>query len=70
MPADFAGGIIQINTKSIPDKSYYSFNISSGYNFQTTFKEFKTYNGGKTDWLGFDDGTRALNSNLGHSPGH
>ncbi|MFN8229647.1 MAG: carboxypeptidase-like regulatory domain-containing protein [Bacteroidia bacterium] len=64
LPADFAGGIIQINTKSIPDKSYYSFNISSGYNFQTTFKEFKTYNGGKTDWLGFDDGTRALNSNL------
>ncbi len=64
LPADFAGGIIQINTKSIPEKNYYSLNVGGGYNFQTTFKNFKTYNGGKTDWLGLDDGTRAFPGGL------
>lgn len=60
LPGDFAGGVIQINTKSIPDKNYYNVSLSGGYNTQTTFKEFKTYKGGKTDWLGIDDGSRAI----------
>jgi len=64
LPGDFAGGVIQVNTKSIPDKSFYSLSIGTGYNTQTTFKEFKTYEGGKRDWLGIDDGTRALPGGL------
>lgn len=62
MPAEFGGGIIEINTKSIPTENFNSFSISGGYNTMTTFKNQLTYNGGKTDWLGFDDGTRALPS--------
>lgn len=58
MPGDFAGGVIQINTKSIPEKNAQSISVSTGYNQQTTFKEFRTYKGGKYDWLGIDDGTR------------
>ncbi len=57
---EFAGGIIQINTKSIPEKNSQSISIGGGYNSQTTFKDFKTYKGGKTDWLGIDDGSRAI----------
>lgn len=64
LPGDFAGGVIQVNTKSIPEKSFYSISIGGGYNTQTTFKEFKTYEGGKRDWLGVDDGTRALPKGL------
>jgi hypothetical protein len=60
LPGDFAGGIILINTKSIPEKNNTSISISGGYNSLTTFKNFKTYKGGKTDWLGLDDGTRQL----------
>jgi TonB-dependent receptor len=60
MPGDFAGGVIQINTKSIPEKNSQSISIGGGYNTQTTFKNYKTYDGGKTDWLGLDDGTRKL----------
>ncbi len=62
MPAEFAGGIIQINTKSIPEENFQSFSISSGYNTMTTGKQQLTYTGGKSDWLGIDDGTRALPS--------
>lgn len=59
LPGEFAGGVIQINTKSIPEKNAFSVSFSGGYNPQTTFKEFKTYKGGKTDWLGVDNGARA-----------
>lgn len=60
MPGDFAGGIIQINTKNIPDKNFVSASLSGGYNSITTGKDQLTYTGGKTDWLGLDDGTRNL----------
>ena len=60
MPGEFAGGVIQINTKSIPEKNEQTISINGSYNTITTFKEFKTYDGGKYDWLGIDDGTRAL----------
>ena len=64
MPGEFAGGIIQVNTKSIPDKNEQTLSISSSYNTITTFKDFKTYDGGKYDWIGIDDGSRALPSTL------
>ena len=60
MSGEFAGGVININTKSVPEKNSQSFSIGAGYNSQTTFKDFKTYAGGKTDWLGVDNGVRSL----------
>ncbi|UMY66420.1 MULTISPECIES: TonB-dependent receptor [unclassified Flavobacterium] len=63
-PGEFAGGIIQINTKGIPDRNFQSLSIGSGYNTQTTGKEQLDYKGGSTDWLGIDDGTRALPSQI------
>jgi outer membrane receptor protein involved in Fe transport len=62
LPGEFAGGVVQINTKSVPDKDFQSISVGSGYNTVTTFKEGKTYKGSPTDWLGFDDGTRDLPS--------
>ena len=64
LPGDFAGGVVQINTKSVPEKDFQSISIGSGYNTITTFKENKTYKGGSTDWLGFDDGTRQIPSTI------
>lgn len=60
LPADFAGGVIQINTRAIPEENTQSVAISGGYNTITTFKNSYTYKGGKYDFLGIDDGTRAL----------
>ncbi len=62
LPGDFAGGVIQINTKSVPEKDFQAISVGTGYNTITTFKNQRTYKGGATDWLGFDDGTRALPS--------
>ena len=64
MPGDFAGGVIQINTRNIPDSNFNSIAISSGYNTLSTGKEFRSYAGGKTDYIGIDDGTRAMPNTL------
>ncbi|MFI5203689.1 MAG: carboxypeptidase regulatory-like domain-containing protein [Flavobacteriales bacterium] len=60
LPGEFAGGVILINTRSIPEENSQSLQLSSGINTLSTFKDFKTYEGGKLDWLGLDDGTRAI----------
>lgn len=61
LPADFTGGLIDINLKSFPSKRIRSVSISGGYNPYFHFNnDYLTYNGGKTDFLGFDDGTRAI----------
>jgi hypothetical protein len=60
-PGEWAGGLIQVNTKDIPAKNFFNIQLGTGFNTQTTGKDFyKDGQGGKTDWLGIDDGTRAL----------
>lgn len=60
MPSEFAGGIVKVNTKSIPEKNFVSFSAGVGYNTITTGKDKITYEGGKLDKFGFDDGSRDL----------
>ena len=60
-PADFTGGLLNVETKSFPEKKIFNVGISTSYNPAMHFNSnFLTYDGGKTDFLGFDDGTRAL----------
>lgn len=59
-PGEWAGGLIQVNTKDIPAKNFFNIQIGTGFNSQTINKPFYKDQGGKTDWLGFDDGTRNL----------
>jgi len=60
LPSDFAGASVQIFTKNIPDQNSISIGYTAGMLSGTTFNDFYRYKGGKTDWLGFDDGTRDL----------
>lgn len=61
LPADFAGGVIDINLKSFPDQRKSNFTLSMGFNPNYHFnKNYLTQVGGKTDFLGFDDGTRKI----------
>lgn len=57
--ADFTGGAINIVTKDIPNKEGYSASLGLGYNSDFHFnKNYLTYKGSKTDFLGFDNGLR------------
>jgi len=60
LPGEWAGGLIQVNTKDIPSKSFFNVQVGTGFNSQTIGKDFYKAKGGKTDWLGVDDGTRGL----------
>lgn len=60
LPGEWAGGLVQVNSKDIPSKNFFNVQIGSGINSQTIGKDFYAYKGGKLDFLGVDDGTRAL----------
>jgi outer membrane receptor protein involved in Fe transport len=59
-PADFSGGLVAIEPTNFPESQTLNFAAKFGGNSITTGQDFGTYPGGSTDWLGFDDGTRAL----------
>ncbi len=65
LPGSFTGGLMDIITKDFPEKFTINASASLGYNTQGSLnKNFLTYQGGKLDFLGFDDGTRAMPSSL------
>jgi TonB-dependent receptor len=58
---EFAGGIIDITTKSILPKSFTSISFGASVNTLITGKNrYFSENKGKKDWIGIDDGTRAI----------
>jgi hypothetical protein len=59
-PGDFAGGLVKVNTVDFPAQRIFSLSYSTSYTENTSTKNFLTSQGGSTDWLGIDDGTRAL----------
>ncbi len=61
MPASFTGGLLNIETKDFPEEKIVAASVSLGYNPQMNLTDnFLSYQGGGTDFLGLDDGTRAL----------
>ncbi|RLD24364.1 MAG: TonB-dependent receptor [Bacteroidetes bacterium] len=58
---DFTGGIVDIETKEFPEQNLTSLSVGLSMTPGVQFNnDFILYKGGSTDWLGFDDGTRAL----------
>jgi hypothetical protein len=61
LPADFTGGVVDIGIKDFPEQRKGNVFISGAYNPDYHFRDnYLTYEGGKTDFLGFDDGTRKI----------
>jgi TonB-dependent receptor len=61
-PGEWAGGLVQVNTKDIPSKSFFNIQVGTGFNTATTGKTFYSEKKGGLDWLGIEDGSRALPS--------
>ncbi|UQA63775.1 TonB-dependent receptor [Polyangium aurulentum] len=62
MPGDFTGGSVRVATRELPERFTVSGTLHLGANTESTFGNRLTYAGSGTDWLGIDDGTRALPS--------
>lgn len=60
LPGEFAGGLVKINTKRSQLSRQFDIQISTQYRPNSTFENTWSYAGGKSDFLGFDDGTRQL----------
>ena len=59
-PAEFGGGVVLLRTKSFPEK--FTLNASAGLGMVSTatFRGRPSHQGGSLDFLGTDDGGRAL----------
>ena len=64
LPGEFAGGVININTTEPKSKNFQNIQITSAYNTLSTFKDFKTYEGSSTDFLGYGTAARAIPDGL------
>ena len=61
LPADFTGGLVNVDIKDLPEKKIFKVAAKVGYNPDMHLRnDYLNYEGGGTDFLGFDDGTRAL----------
>ncbi len=58
LPAEFGGGTVLLRTKSLPEEGFFEAELNIGYRDGTTGKEGLRYDGGGSDWTGYDDGTR------------
>lgn len=69
LPGEFAGGIIQMNTREVPEKAFVTVSASSTYNSMSTFKPYMTHEGSSLDFLGAgaNDAVRALPAGIGSS---
>jgi TonB-dependent receptor len=69
LPADFAGGLVNIETKAFPTQKIFKVSAGVGYNPNMHFNpNYISYEGSSTDFLGFDGGARALPNNAASSP--
>ena len=67
LPGNFAGGLLNIQTSAYPNEQMVKVGVGIGFNSLSAFKDMPSYQGGKRDWLGFDDGTRALPDAVGNN---
>ena len=60
-PGDFSGGLVDVATKAFPESFTLQVSASVTYDDQASrIDHFLSYKGSSTDWLGYDNGARAL----------
>ncbi|XVJ66574.1 MAG: TonB-dependent receptor plug domain-containing protein [Lacibacter sp.] len=55
LPGEWAGGLVQVNTKDIPTRNYFTIQAGIGLNTQTVSNSFYRSNLGTLDWAGVDN---------------
>ena len=68
-PGEFGGGVINLTTKAIPAEGYLELGLGVSANTETSGQLGYTHYGSKSDWTGFEDGTRDVTSLLQNAIG-
>lgn len=64
LPGDFAGGVVQIATKDVPDANFLEVSLGTGFNSVSTGKDFISNGNSAANWLTFADNSRKLPTNI------
>ncbi len=68
LPGNFTGGNVDIRTKTLPEQFFLTISAKAQYNSQNNLIDnFLSYQGGSSDYWGYDDGTRKLPAILSQS---
>lgn len=57
-PGEFGGGVINLTTQAIPEKTFFKVSLGVSGDTETTFENGLLYYGSDFDWFGFDTGRR------------
>ncbi len=69
LPGDFAGGLVDLRLTDPPIERVASIGLSTGYNTESTLRDFDTYSGcGTADWFGFGADCRDRPSDFPSAP--
>jgi TonB-dependent receptor len=63
-PGEFGGGVINLTTKAVPKEPFLSISGGGSVDTETTGDIGYSYYGSKSDWTGFDNGSRDLPDSL------
>ncbi len=58
LPSEFTGGLVQINTKDVPAENFLSLTVGTGFNSESTGRDFISYKRDKKAWMGIVDEDR------------
>lgn len=64
LPGNFAGGALDIETRSYPTRFVFKAKVGTAANSESTLQDRQAYRGGSLDMLGYDDGTRGLPASI------
>ncbi|MEL6567815.1 MAG: TonB-dependent receptor [Pseudomonadota bacterium] len=64
-PGEFAGGVIDIRTRALPNENFFNVGVSLSGDSETTFNEGLVHAGSRRDEFGYDGGSRDLPAGLG-----
>lgn len=64
LPGDFGGGTVLLRSRRVPERPFLDLSLGGSGMVGSTFMEAPMGPGGGLDWLGIDDGTRALPADL------
>ncbi len=64
LPGAFGGGVLMIESRAYPEKRIFELRVGGSFDSVTTGRLQPYHKGGSWDFLGIDDGTRALPSSV------
>ncbi|HBB55612.1 MAG TPA: hypothetical protein DCZ49_05445 [Hyphomonadaceae bacterium] len=68
LPGQFAGGLVQLTTRAVPDEAYFTASASTAFNTFSTFTNGLGFDAGRNEFLGIHSGRLDLPTLIANDP--